>query len=270
MSEPTVVGQHVDGFMAVLERCREKHGLDMQAAEAADAKRREEYRVWAASSEGQAELAARAQGAALAREVEKFKLWTAAAQQIGVPRRFVAATLQNVDPADFEPGTHITPIQATVDRVRRYVVEEHPHGRALALCGLQGLGKSYAVAATLRVLFEHEDYRGQMFWNATTLRTALMNLEKRGAIIDGLLTAPMLVLDDLGLEYSREGDYWEGVLDTIFVEREGNMLPLLVTTNLSPEKLEQKLGPRAWDRLMGSWGAVFEVVGKSVRGKEAI
>ena len=269
MSEPTAIGPHTDGFMEVLKRCQQKHGQDIQAAEAAEAKRLEAHRAWAASPEGQAELADRARKAAAEREAQKSRMWTAAAKQIGIPRRFVAATLQNVDPADFLPGTDITPIQATVERVRRYLRDEYPKGRALALCGLQGLGKSHAVAAGLRVLFEHETYRGPMFWNATVLRTALMNLDKRGAIIDGLLTAPLLVLDDLGLEYSREGDYWEGVLDTIFVAREGDMLPLLITCNLIPEKLEQKLGPRAWDRLMGSWGAVFEVVGKSVRGKEA-
>jgi len=270
MSEPTAIGAHIGGFMATLERCKEKAARDMQALEAYEAKQREQYKAWAASPEGQVELADRARNVAEAREAEKFRMWTDAAKQIGIPRRFVAATVHNVNPADFLPGTDITPIQATIQRVRRYLTDEYPKGRALALCGLQGLGKSYAVAAALRVLFEHESYRGPMFWNATTLRTALMNLEKRGAIIDGLLTAPMLVLDDLGLEYSREGDYWEGVLDTIFVEREGNLLPLLLTTNLNPEKLEQKLGPRAWDRLMGSWGAVFEVVGKSVRGKEAM
>ena len=269
MSEPTAIGPHADSLMRTIERVRQKAEVDMQAVEAREAERLAKYQGWAASPEGQAAIAEQKRAAAARRAAEQFKMWTAAAQQIRIPRRFVAATLQNVDPADFAPGTDITPIQATVERVRRYLSDEYPKGHALALCGLHGLGKSYAAAAALRVLFEHESYRGPMFWNATTLRTALMNLEKRGAIIADLLDGPMLVLDDLGLEYSREGDYWEGVLDTIFVEREGNLLLLLVTTNLNPEKLEQKLGPRAWDRLMGSWGAVFEVVGKSVRGKEA-
>jgi DNA replication protein DnaC len=269
MSEPTAIGPHADGLMQVLERCREKNARLAQAAEAAEAKRLEERQAWAASPEGQATIAEQKRAAAARREAEAFKAWTEAAKQIGIPRRYFKATLKNVDHTDFLPGTDLTAIQATIERTRRYLNDDYPKGRALALCGLQGLGKSYAAAAALRSLFEHQSYRGPMFWNATVLRTALMNLERRGAIIDGLLTAPMLVLDDLGLEYTREGDYWEGVLDTIFVAREGDLLPLLVTSNLSPEKLEQKLGPRAWDRVMGEWGAVFEVVGESVRGREA-
>jgi DNA replication protein DnaC len=269
MSEPTAVGQHVDGFMATLERVKEKGLQDMQRQEAKEARRLEERRAWAASPEGQATIAEQKRAGAARCEAEQFRAWTEVAKQIGVQRRYLKATIGDVDLAQFLPGTDLTAIRATIERVRRYLRDDHPQGRALVLCGTPGTAKTYGASAALRVLFEHNTYRGQMFWNATVLRTSLMNLDRRGAIIEGLLTAPMLVLDDLGIEYTREGDYWEGVLDTIFVTREGDQLPMIVTSNLSLEKLAVKLGPRSWDRLLGEWGTMFEVVGESVRGKEA-
>jgi DNA replication protein DnaC len=269
VSEPTAIGKTLDGgFKAVLDRRREQSERELHEQEAREARELEEHRIWAASPDGRAALDAKAQATAAAHEAERFQTWATAAHEIGIPRRHFWATLRDVKPGDFPVGTDWTAVQASIDRVRLYMARDFPKGRALVLCGLAGTGKTNAVAAALRLLFDRTGCRDRQFWNGSLLRSALMDLDRRRAIETSFLTVPLLVLDDIGLEFSREGDYWEGALDTIFVGREGEMMPLLVTTNLTAEKLKVKLGPRVWDRLRGEWGAVSEIIGPSVRLKD--
>jgi DNA replication protein DnaC len=144
--------------------------------------------------------------------------------------------------------------------------DDFGRGRALILCGTPGTGKTYCAAAAAGYIHRQNPKAiERLFWKASTLRASLMNLDRRGAIMDSLITSPFLVLDDLGMEFTRDGDFFEATLDAVVDEREANMRPLIITSNLTPERLAAKLGPRAWDRLSGDWGTIKTIVGPSAR-----
>jgi DNA replication protein DnaC len=187
------------------------------------------------------------------------------AQEVGIPARYFAALLTPVDQNAFPPGVGPV-IQQTVDRVMTYMNDDFGRGRALILCGTPGTGKTYCAAAAAGYIHRQNPKAiERLFWKASTLRASLMNLDRRGAIMDSLITSPFLVLDDLGMEFTRDGDFFEATLDAVVDEREANMRPLIITSNLTPERLAAKLGPRAWDRLSGDWGTIKTIVGPSAR-----
>ena len=77
----------------------------------------------------------------------------------------------------------------------------------------------------------------------------------------------LVVFDDIGVEYVKEGGLVEAFFDEIVWHREGNEQPTIFTTNLTAEQLKERLSDRILDRLRG-WGTVCAVGGPSLRGQE--
>lgn len=68
-------------------------------------------------------------------------------------------------------------------------------------------------------------------------------------IIDDYSTIPFLVLDDLGSEKTSE--YSITTLYIILDRRDRELMPTVITTNLTPKEIEEKLGARIASRLAG-------------------
>ena len=93
------------------------------------------------------------------------------------------------------------------------------------------------------------------------------------AVLQTLIDAPLLVLDDIGTEnLTRWG---QEKLFTVIDERHDTHSPAeprrtIVTTNLSLPKMAMHLDPegRSWDRIR-AWADTVELEGESVRGRPA-
>jgi hypothetical protein len=77
---------------------------------------------------------------------------------------------------------------------------------------------------------------------------------------------PLLVLDDLGMEYLDRGGYSVSVVDCVFSARYAAELPLIVTTNLDLFDFTARYGERVADRLRES-GRYVGCTGPSLRGR---
>lgn len=76
-------------------------------------------------------------------------------------------------------------------------------------------------------------------------------------LIHKCVHADLLFIDDLGAEHigrqDDDGPSW--VQDRLFQIVDGRVRgnrPLLITSNLSPSQLEERVGPRVWSRLLGA------------------
>lgn len=80
------------------------------------------------------------------------------------------------------------------------------------------------------------------------------------------LRAPRLVLDDLGMEYLDAKGFMQATLDGVIDHRYANMLPTVITTNLSAAEFKQRYGPRITDRIREA-GTFIVIVAPSLRRK---
>lgn len=81
-----------------------------------------------------------------------------------------------------------------------------------------------------------------------------------------VLEPELLVLDDLGAERAKDADWYQGVVYAITETRWNAHKATVVTSNLSPERLEARIGQRSWSRLYGMVAPlIVEVGGKDHR-----
>jgi DNA replication protein DnaC len=166
----------------------------------------------------------------------------------------VGETLPN---ADFKSWVE-RPGAKTAYKAAYEYAEELPNkllaGQGLLLFGPPGCGKSHLVAAAARraiesgysVLFERAPKLLMRLRDVYSSQSSVSELE----IIEALGRLDLLVIDDLGAEKKTE---WSvQTIYTIIDERYSKRRATLITTNLSLEELEQKVGPRTMDRLVGS------------------
>lgn len=126
------------------------------------------------------------------------------------------------------------------------------------MAGELGVGKSFAMAEAI-------DKRGGSFVEASDIcRSGWYNDEKW----DDWRLAPLLALDELGMEPMDEKGWWEGKLFRLLSGRLNDNRRTILATNLSKEDLRKRYGSEAmsrlWDRLEANWaGKVFR--GPSLR-----
>ena len=124
---------------------------------------------------------------------------------------------------------------------------------------------TYAVAALLRV------FRGldPQFWYFPALCGALLDREHGRDVLESVKNAWLLALDDFGAEYLKSGGLLDAFIDELFWHREGNGLPTILTTNLMPGELKDRISDRIADRLKGEWGWLRVIPGESLRYGQA-
>jgi DNA replication protein DnaC len=174
-----------------------------------------------------------------------------------------AASFDAVVPDEFVESRIEDP--AVADWVRQFLAGS-PVPPLLMLGGL-GTGKtSHAWAAVRECLNGRARQRRTLSWQVTSY--AKFNAAMRPTADDGHLTAyqhaervELLALDDLGAGIST--DWTADTLYRLVDERWARHRATIVTTNFTPDQLEQKLDPRVVSRLAS--GRVVRLKGRDRR-----
>ena len=145
--------------------------------------------------------------------------------------------------------------------------ENIKNGTGLLLKGPVGTMKTSLAAA---VLLHHIHQGGQgMFISMSSLLDTIFSLKAKNVgewakFENNLRKTSILVIDDLGAEYT-EGWVLTKV-DAIISERYNNMLPIIVTTNLSANELKATYAERVIDRIRSTMLTV-SFSGQSLRSR---
>lgn len=154
---------------------------------------------------------------------------------------------------------------------RRYVVkwpEMEQNNIGILFYGSVGTGKSFYAAAIVNALL---DLRiPATVTNFSRLLNILQGTRERQACIDHLGSYRLLVLDDLGVE--RDSTYAAEQIFNVIDSRSRSGLPLIVTTNMTLEELEQPPTmqfARIYDRLLELCPIRIKLTGESRRVENA-
>lgn len=139
-------------------------------------------------------------------------------------------------------------------KVKKYASELEDNikrGYGLILAGGYGTMKTTMAVAVLRQWLDSEHYgllvpMCSMMDNLFTMRS--LNREEWAKYEARLRSTPLLVLDDLGSE-GTDQSWILAKVDSIITERYNKMLPVIVTTNLSKDELQDTYSARIIDRL---------------------
>lgn len=151
-------------------------------------------------------------------------------------------------------------------------------GQGMVILGDVGVGKSWMASAIANALLETQIKSMTFATVSEMLLEVRAGIERSKAAETGqavefpddeiLRETDLLILDDMGAEKASE--WTEMFLYGIVLHRYGRRAPLIVTSNRSPEMLEEHIGVRTWDRLMGfCQGKPIALTGASRRWKRA-
>ena len=189
--------------------------------------------------------------------------WIKTLESSGIERRYRNCTFANIEARGVPPqvaGEH--------QRVRQYADQIARHvdaGTGLALLGPVGtLKTSLAVAALQEGL---KAGISGMFLTMPSLLDTLFTLkdtnrEEWARFEDRLRNVGILLLDDLGAEHS-EG-WVHTKIDAIVSERYNRMKPIIITSNLTSERLAKTYAARIFDRIRQT-SEVVRFTGESLR-----
>lgn len=175
-----------------------------------------------------------------------------ALSEMKVPKEYRNATFENYD--NFKKA----------DRVRKIV----DVGLSLVLSGTPGLGKTHLAVASMQHMANRYDNGIPLFLSAPDLFVELRdrirdNVTER-SIIDRFLRAPLLVIDDLGVETTtdRSVETFYSIIDG----RQRNGRAVIITSELTMEKIACIYGDRLASRLCGM-GEYIRMQGDDYRMK---
>ena len=189
------------------------------------------------------------------RKVDRLSLVSSCRHQ-GMPQRII----------DTLSGDLIdTDAYATVKKF----IEAPRDGWCLVLSGPKGCGKSTAAAYYLwekTKQAEAELPKDRRWWTASRVaRVSGFNDQ-----LENMMKLPVMVIDDLGVEYLDKNGYFNHRLDELIDERYSNYRKTIITTNLNPEDFQSRYEQRVTDRIRqgfkhGGDYACFNPEGKSLR-----
>ena len=189
--------------------------------------------------------------------------WLKTLERAGIERRYRHCTFTKIEEMGIPPQ-----VKAAYQRVRQYAEQIANHaavGTGIALLGPVGtLKTSLAVAALQEGL---KTGISGMFLTMPSLLDTLFTLkdtnrEEWAKFEDRLRNVGILLLDDLGAEHT-EG-WVHTKIDAIVSERYNRMKPIIITSNLTSDRLAKTYAARIFDRIRQT-SEVVRFAGESLR-----
>lgn len=154
--------------------------------------------------------------------------------------------------------------------------EHYQAGRALALLGEIGNGKTHLACAILQHIVRIERATG-LIVTAEAITQAVSDSFRNNSgpsksdRLQELAEVDLLVIDEVGMHTPRPGkDFTPGLLHEVIDRRYQLVLPTVLVSNQTRERLPEFIGPRAADRLRENGGLMAAFTWKSARvGGEA-
>ena len=153
------------------------------------------------------------------------------------------------------------PNETTAMKAIKQFLKEDKEAWCLVLSGPKGCGKSTAAAY---YLWDNTSFqvncppRIQRWWTAAKVaRVSSYNTE-----LENLMKTPVLVIDDLGVEYLDKNGHFNHRLDELIDARYSNFRKTIITTNLNKADFKDRYGLRITDRIREGFkhgGAYFEI-----------
>lgn len=193
------------------------------------------------ASERQAEAKAKAD--AQQRRIE------AMIEESAIPARFIGRTFENFQAVTPDQENALKVVQAFADNFDKHV----KNGTGLILSGLPGTGKSHLAGAVLQhILPAHAGLYITCMGIIRAIRgTWRKDSEKsESQILSMLCDVPLLVIDEIGVQYGTDGE--QTILFDVLDRRYREMMPSILLTNQNRDGFKSCVGDRTFDRLTQS------------------
>lgn len=172
-------------------------------------------------------------------------------------------------PKAADPETGISPynrMKEIFNFCKDYAEDFDTSSPSLFLHGKTGLGKTH-LSLAIAGLAVNQGF-GVIYGSAQNLLTRLererfsRSYESSGNAEQSLLECDLLILDDLGAEFSTS--FTVSAIYNIINTRISRGMPVIINTNLTPEELEQKYSQRITSRIIGNYISL-QFCGRDIR-----
>ncbi len=153
----------------------------------------------------------------------------------------------------------------TYEYLKDYAENFTPDSQGLFMYGKTGLGKTHLSLAIANVVIDrgYDVYYGSVQSIMDKLEAEHFGrLPREDSIKEDILTCDLLIIDDLGTEFSTQ--YTNAELYNIINSRILSSLPTIISTNLAISEIADRYTQRVASRIIGSSMAVY-FCGKDIR-----
>ncbi|WP_457641704.1 ATP-binding protein [Persephonella sp.] len=161
-----------------------------------------------------------------------------------------------------------------LSRVEEYInSDDYLDGKGLFFVGPPGVGKTHLAVSILKEFFRRRKLVG-LFYDTRSLlfdlKATFDGSSSGREILEDVVKAPILVLDDLGSE--RLSDWARDILHYIIINRYNELKPVIITSNIelkgkkSENSLEETLEERMGSAIASRLSEMCEIL--SVKGQD--
>ena len=177
------------------------------------------------------------------------------------------STFENFDLGYYD-GEALTRMTQIYNYCKSWASDFGKGSNSILMCGQTGLGKTHLSLAIANVVVA---MGYNVIYSSAGNLLSKLEKEKFGRYLgeespeEMALTCDLLILDDLGTEYTRE--FERAAIYNIVNTRLLSGLPTIINTNLLYDEIAEKYDKRVYSRLIGSYQPL-EFLGEDVRQKK--